>query len=42
MIKLKPGEATHLADLLQNLARPRTEAEAVEVQNWIKRLRADK
>ena len=42
MIKLKPGEAQKLADLLQNLCRPRSESEAVEVQNWIKRLRADR
>jgi hypothetical protein len=42
VIKLSPGEAKKLADLLQNLCRPRSEAEGVEVQNWIKRLRADR
>ena len=38
MIKLKAGEAIHLANLLQNTARPRSEAEAREVEAWIKRL----
>lgn len=42
MIKLKPGEAQKLADVLQNLARPRTEAEKADVLRWIKFLRGDK
>ena len=38
-VKLSDGEARHLADVLQNLARPRNEAEAKEVEKWLKRLR---
>lgn len=40
VVKLKDGEARHLADLLQNVARPQPgSAEAKEVEKWIKRLR---
>ena len=38
-MKLSDGEARKLADVLQNLARPRNEAEAKEVEKWLKRLR---
>jgi len=38
MIKLKPGEGERLATLLLNTSRPRSEAEAREVEAWIKRL----
>jgi len=37
-MKLKDGEARHLAALLIATARPRSEAEALEIQAWIKRL----
>lgn len=38
-IRLKDGEALHLADLILRVARPRSEEEATELQVWIKRLR---
>jgi hypothetical protein len=38
-VKIPDGEARHLADLLQNVARPRNETEKLEVLKWIKRLR---
>lgn len=37
-MKLKDGEATRLATLIANVARPRTPQEAAEVEAWIKRL----
>lgn len=37
-MKLKAGEARHLAALLVAVARPRTPDEAAEVEQWIKRL----
>lgn len=38
-IKLKDGEALHLASLILRVARPRSEDEANELQAWLKRLR---
>jgi hypothetical protein len=38
MVKLKDGEAAHLAALIIATCRPRSEAEATELQQWIKRL----
>jgi hypothetical protein len=38
VIKLKPGEANHLAALILRVARPRSEDEAAELQVWLKRL----
>ena len=37
-MKLKDGEAQHLASLIIATARPRTPEEAHELQVWIKRL----
>ena len=37
-MKLKDGEAAHLAALIVSVARPRSEKEAIEVQAWVKRL----
>lgn len=37
-IKLKDGEAQHLAALIIAVARPRTADEARELEKWIKRL----
>jgi hypothetical protein len=37
-VKLKDGEARHLAALIVAVARPRSAAEAEEVQQWVKRL----
>ena len=37
-MKLKDGEAVHLAGLLIATCRPRTEAEKLELEAWIKRL----
>ena len=37
-MKLKDGEAVHLAALIVSVARPRTPQEADELQVWIKRL----
>lgn len=37
-IKLKDGEALHLAALIIAVARPRTPDEARELEVWIKRL----
>lgn len=37
-MKLKDGEAAHLAALIVSVARPRTEKEAHEIQVWVKRL----
>ena len=37
-IKLKEGEAAHLAALILRVARPRSQDEADELQVWIKRL----
>lgn len=37
-MKLKDGEARHLAALLVAVARPRTPQEADEVAQWVKRL----
>ena len=38
IVKLKDGEAAHLAALIVSVARPRTEKEAHEIQVWVKRL----
>jgi hypothetical protein len=38
VIKFKEGEAAHYATLIQNTARPRTPAEAAELEVLIKRL----
>lgn len=37
-MKLKAGEAKHLAALIVAVARPRTPQEAAEVEAWVKRL----
>lgn len=37
-MKLKDGEARHLAALLVATCRPRSADEAEEIQAWIKRL----
>ena len=37
-VKLKDGEAVHLAALILRVARPRTQDEAEEVMVWVKRL----
>lgn len=37
-IKLKAGEAQHLAALIIAVARPRSADEARELEQWIKRL----
>lgn len=37
-MRLKDGEAAHLAALIVSVARPRSEQEAAEVAAWIKRL----
>ena len=38
-VKLKDGEALHLAALILKVARPRSQDEADELQVWLKRLR---
>ena len=38
-VKLKDGEALHLAALILKVARPRSRDEAEELQVWLKRLR---
>jgi hypothetical protein len=38
-VKLKDGEALHLAALILKVARPRSQDEAEELQVWLKRLR---
>lgn len=42
MIKFKPGEGQHYATLIRNTARPRSEAEARELDVLIKRLEGGK
>jgi hypothetical protein len=37
-MKLKDGEAKHLAALIVAVARPRTPQEAAEIDQWVKRL----
>lgn len=37
-MRLKDGEAAHLAALIVAVARPRTEKEAAEIAAWVKRL----
>ena len=41
-MKLKDGEARTLASLLAAVARPRTPQEAIQVDQWIKRLTGGK
>jgi hypothetical protein len=37
-IKLKSGEASHLAALIISVARPRSANEAKEIEQWLTRL----
>ncbi len=37
-IKLKSGEAAHLAALIISVARPRSASEAKEIEHWLTRL----
>lgn len=41
-MKLKDGEARHLAALIIATARPRTAEEAAELATWIKRLQGSR
>ena len=38
VVKLRDGEAAHLAALMAATCRPRSEAEAKEIEAWLKRL----